>query len=51
MSFEKKDAVILDLAPDMVYNGIAYEIKRLAQRNLLVGKSLAEPMRQDADTS
>lgn len=33
------------------YNGIAYEIERLAQRGLLAGKSLAEPRHQDVDTS
>ena len=41
----------IDLASNMAYNGIAYEIKRFAQRNLLVGKSLAKSMHQDADTS
>lgn len=35
----------------MGYNGIAYEIKRLAQRDLLGGKSLAKSMHQDVDTS
>ena len=35
----------------MGYNGIAYEIKRLAQRVLLVGKTLAKSMHQDVDTS
>ena len=35
----------------MAYNGIAYEIKRLAQRVLLVGKPLAKSMHQDVDTS
>ena len=35
----------------MAYNGIAYEIKRLSQRNLLVGESLEKSMHQDADTS
>lgn len=33
----------------MVYNGIAYEVKRLAQRNLLEGKSLANRRVQELD--
>ena len=41
----------IDLASNMAYNGIAYEIKRLAQRVLLVGKNLAKSMHQDVDTS
>lgn len=32
MNFEKKGAIILDLASGMVYNGIAYSVKRLVQR-------------------
>ena len=35
----------------MAYNGIAYEIKRLAQRALLAGKSLAKSRHRDVDTS
>ena len=35
----------------MGYNGIAYEIKRLGQRGLLVGKSLAKSRHQDVGTS
>lgn len=31
-------------ASNMVYNDIVYEIKRLSQRNLLVGKYLTESM-------
>ena len=41
----------IDLELNMGYNGIAYEIKRLAQGGLLVGKSLAKSMHQDVDTS
>ena len=41
----------IDLASYMAYNGIAYEIKRLDQRVLLVGKTLAKSMHQDVDTS
>ena len=41
----------IDLASNMAYNGIAYEIKRLDQRVLLVGKTLAKSMHQDVDTS
>ena len=41
----------IDLASNMDCNGIAYEIKRLAQRDLLSGKSLAKSMHQDVDTS
>ncbi len=33
----------------MVYNGIAYEVKRLAQRGLLVDGSLAGSTHQDAE--
>ena len=47
----KKWRTFIDLASNMAYNGIAYEIKRFAQRNLLVGKSLAKSMHQDVDTS
>ena len=36
---------------NMGYNGIAYEIKRFAQRDLLVGKSLAKSRHQDVGTS
>lgn len=35
----------------MGYNGIAYGIKLLAQRDLSGGITLARPMHQDADTS
>ena len=41
----------IDPELNMGYNGIAYEIKRLAQRVLLVGKNLAKSMHQDVDTS
>ena len=41
----------IDPELNMGYNGIAYEIKRLAQRGLLAGKSLAEPKHQDVNTS
>ena len=41
----------IDPELNMGYNGIAYEIKRFAQRNLLGGKSLEKSMHQDADTS
>ena len=47
----RKWRTLIDHALDLVYNGIAYEIKRLAQRDLLVGKSLAKSMHQDVDTS
>ena len=47
----KKWHTFIDLVPDMVYNGIAYEVKRLAQRTLLAGKSLAKSRHQDVDTS
>ena len=50
INFEKGRSLV-DLAPDMVYNGIAYEIKRLAERVLLRFESQAKPMHQDADTS
>ena len=35
----------------MDYTGIAYSVKRLAQRDLLGGMTLAKPMHQDVDTS
>lgn len=41
----------IDPELNMGYNGIAYEIKRLDQRVLLVGKTLAKSMHQDVDTS
>ena len=47
----RKWRTLIDHAIDLVYNGIAYEIKRLAQRGLLVGRSLAKSMHQDVDTS
>lgn len=47
----KKWRTFIDHVPDMVYNGIAYEFKRLAQRDLLAGKSLAKSRHQDVDTS
>ena len=40
---DEKWRTFIDLASNMAYNGIAYEIKRFAQRNFLVGKSLASP--------
>lgn len=51
MNFEEKGRSYLDHTPDMVYNGIAYGIKRLFQRDLLELMALTKPMRQDADTS
>ena len=42
---------VVDLAPDMVYNGTAYSVKRLLKGRLLVGRFLAEPMHQDVGTS
>ena len=47
----KKWRTFIDLASDMVYNGIAYEVKRLVQRDLLAGMTLAKPMHQGVDTS
>ena len=47
----KKWHTFIDLVPDMVYNGIAYEFKRLAQRDLLAGMTLAKPTHQDVGTS
>ena len=47
----KKWRTFLGLVPDMVYNGIAYEIKRLAQRDLLAGMTLTQSTHQDVDTS
>ena len=47
----KKWRTFIDLVPDMVYNGIAYEVKRLAQRDLLAGKSLAKSRDQDVGTA
>ena len=46
----KKWHIFIDLVPDMVYNGIAYEVKRLAQRDLLVGMTLAKSTHQNVDT-
>lgn len=51
MNLEKKARSLLDPAPDMVYNGNAYSVKRLLKGRLLVGKSLAGPTRQDVGTS
>lgn len=34
----------------MAYNGIVYEMKRLAQRKLLKEKSFAKSRHQDVDT-
>ena len=42
---------LIDLAADMVYNGIAYGVKRSAQKDLLIGKILAGFMHQGAGTS
>ena len=47
----KKWRTFIDLVPDMVYNGIAYEVKRFAQRDLLAGMTLATPTHQDVGTS
>lgn len=51
MNLEKKVRSLLDPAPDMVYNGIAYLVKRLLKGRLLVGRPLAGPMHQDVGTS
>lgn len=51
MNLEKKVRSLLDPAPDMVYNGIAYSVKRLPKGRLLVGRPLAGPMHQDVGTS
>ena len=48
---QKNWRTFIDLASNMVYNGVAYKIKWLVQRNLLVGKSLSKSMHQDVDTS
>ena len=42
---------LIDHASEMDYTGIAYSVKRLAQRDLLGGMTLAKPMHQDVDTS
>ena len=47
----EKWRTLIDHASEMGYNGIAYSVKRLAQRDLLGGMTLAKPMHQDADTS
>ena len=47
----KKVRSLLDPAPDMVYNGIAYLVKCLLKGRLLVGRLLAGPMHQDVGTS
>ena len=47
----KKWRTLIDLTSKWSYNGIAYVVKRLAQRDLLAGKSLAKPTHQDVDTS
>ena len=52
--FEKnkeKWAQLIDLASDLGYNGIAYEVKRLVQKVLLAGKVLTSSRHQDVDTS
>lgn len=41
----------IDPELNMGYNDIAYEIKKLGQRGLLVGKSLAKSRHQDVGTS
>ena len=41
----------IDPELNMGYNGIAYEVKRLVQRDLLGGMTLTKPMHQDAGTS
>lgn len=43
----KIGAPFIDLTSNVTYNGIAYEIKQFAQRDLLVGKSLAKAMHQE----
>jgi len=51
INVEKKRMRLIDLAADMVYNGIAYGVKRSAQKDLLIGKILAGFMHQGAGTS
>lgn len=41
----------IDPELNMGYNGIAYEIKRLGQRGLLVGSLWQSPGHQDVGTS
>ena len=50
IKFEKWRTLI-DHASEMDYTGIAYSVKRLAQKGLLGGTILAKPMHQDVDTS
>ena len=47
----KKWRNLIDHASEMDYNGIAYSVKRLAQKGLLGVTILAKPMHQDAGTS
>ncbi len=44
-------AHLIDHTSEMDYNGIAYSVKRLAQKGLLGGTILAKPMHQDVGTS
>jgi hypothetical protein len=47
----EKWRTLIDHASEMGYTGIAYSVRRLAQKGLLGGTVLAKPMHQDADTS
>lgn len=49
--FSEKWRILIDHSAVMGYNGIAYSIRRLSERGLLVGTTLVKPMHQDADTS
>ncbi len=39
----------IKLVPNMIYKGIAYEMKQLVQRGLLVGEFLVKLVYQDAN--
>ena len=49
--FEEKWHTLIDQNVRNGYNNTAYVIKRIVQRNLLVGTSLTNPRHQDVDTS
>ena len=47
----RKMGAMNDLASNLGYNGIAYGIKRLVQRDLSGGMTLTSSRHQDVDTS
>ena len=49
--FKEKWRTLIDQYARNGYNNTAYVIKRLVQRDLLGGKSLAKSRHQDVDTS